>query len=123
MIKDSGKEHRKFNTGSVRDNAEGKGRPSLMPLLALEEVSKTFEAGAAKYQERNWEKGQPLSSYMDSLTRHMHKFFGGATDENHASQMAWNALCMLETHLRVQKGLLPEELDDRPETIYPELNE
>lgn len=34
MIKDSG-ERREFETGAVRDIQEGKGRPSLMPLMVV----------------------------------------------------------------------------------------
>lgn len=121
-LKDSGK-RRSFESGSVRDDASGKGRPSLMPILALQAVSGHFEKGAEKYSARNWEKGQPYSSYFDSATRHLHKWWGGATDEEHLSAYAWNALCQLETFLRVERGILPKELDDRPEGLFDENGE
>lgn len=56
MIKDSGARH-EFDTGAVRDMPEGKGRCDLLPPLAMLRLAKHFEAGAAKYGERNWEKG------------------------------------------------------------------
>lgn len=121
-LKDSG-ERRKFMTGSVRDASTGKGRPSLLPIMALIEVSKHFEKGAIKYDERNWELGQPYSSYYDSAQRHLMKFWGGATDEDHLTAYAWNALCQLDTFLRVKKGMLPEELDDRPDVLFDENGE
>lgn len=46
-IKDSG-ERRVFQTGAVRDCAEGKGRMDLIPWNAVLEVSKHCERGAAK---------------------------------------------------------------------------
>ena len=55
-LQDSG-ERREFETGAVRDMAEGKGRCDLLPACALLRLSKHYEKGAKKYDERNWEKG------------------------------------------------------------------
>ena len=118
-LKDSGK-RREFCTGSVRDDATGKGRPSLMPILALIKLSKHFEKGCNKYGDRNWEKGQPYSVYYDSATRHLMQWWGGADDEDHLTAYAWNALCLLDTHLRTNSGLLGRELDDRPQRLLVE---
>ena len=52
QIKDSGN-RREFNTGAVRDMAEGKGRMDLLPWSAIFEVSKHCENGAKKYGEHN----------------------------------------------------------------------
>ena len=54
-IKDSG-ERREFSTGAVRDMAEGKGRCDLLPACAILRIARHFEAGAKKYDDRNWEK-------------------------------------------------------------------
>jgi Domain of unknown function (DUF5664) len=112
-IKDSG-QRRTFSTGSVRDCAQGKGRFDLLPAWALEEVAKHFEAGADKYGERNWEKGQPLSKFLDSALRHLAKVLRGDTDEPHDRAAAWNVLCFLDTKRRIELGILPKELDDLP---------
>ena len=117
-IKDSG-QRREASTGSVRDRAVGKGRFDLLPMYALEEVAKHFEAGANKYGERNWEKGQPLSWYVDSLLRHVAKILRGEVDEPHIRAQAWNALCLLDTKRRIELGLLPAELDDLPKSPVP----
>ena len=151
-IKDSG-ERREFNSGAVRDVAEGKGRCDLLPLdiiakyydylgsnenricsdildqidcyiregyrqyifAALKnfqqnfqgevhetehmwlELSKHFEQGAAKYSERNWEKGIPAHCFVDSAVRHFFKFIGGMTDEPHDRAFVWNLVCLLWT--------------------------
>lgn len=155
-IKDSG-ERREFNSGAVRDVAEGKGRCDLLPLdiiaqyyehygnhVAIDnqmysdildlidlyiregyknyifealkkfkecfmpeemqktehmwlELSKHFEQGAAKYAERNWEKGIPAHCFVDSAVRHFFKFIGGMTDEPHDRAFVWNLVCLLWT--------------------------
>lgn len=59
-VKDSGK-RQEFQTGSIRDTREGKGRYDLLPPHAIFRLAKHFENGAKKYGDRNWEKGQPLS--------------------------------------------------------------
>ena len=45
MIQDSG-DRREFNTGAVRDMAEGKGRCDLLPACAVLRLAKHFESGA-----------------------------------------------------------------------------
>lgn len=110
-VLDSG-ERREFSTGSVRDRSKGKGRFDLIPSYALTRLAKHYEAGAAKYQDRNWERGQPLSVYLDSMIRHAFKFLGGSKDEDHLAAVAWNALAYIETEHRIRHGILPEELDD-----------
>ena len=112
-VKDSGKRE-EFATGSRRDTREGKGRYDLLPAHAIYRLARHFENGAAKYQPRNWEKGQPLSRYLDSALRHIFKFLGGSREEDHITAAAWNCLAFVETEHRIQEGRLPKELDDLP---------
>ena len=151
-IKDSGT-RREFESGAVRDCAEGKGRCDLLPLYeaslicgtmcsdgipgfdpiisklaafmnrqgddrisilveifdlfcgandwdaptALIEVSKHFEEGAKKYNERNWEKGIPTHCYLDSAIRHFLKWLRNDEDEPHDRAFLWNILCLIWT--------------------------
>ena len=144
VILDSG-DRREFDTGAVRDMAEGKGRCDLMPLDVLAEcyiqnfprsksgrvieelnlftqtsdtrylynalanflddsdfaswsdmflaVSKHFEDGAKKYGENNWQKGLPVSCYIDSAVRHYLKHLRGDDDEPHDKAFVWNVVC------------------------------
>ena len=57
------------------------------------DVAKHFENGALKYGERNWEKGIPISRYIDSALRHLMKDLAGETDEDHAAAFIWNCMC------------------------------
>ena len=115
-VKDSG-DHQDFDSGSVRDTREGKGRFDLVPELAMVRLAKHFQNGANKYKERNWELGQPLSRYWDSARRHWGKVMLGLDDEDHEAAALWNICCFIETRERINLGVLPAELDDMPKTF------
>lgn len=78
---------------------------ATMPLVtdeqkvcnALLEVSKHFEEGSKKYGERNWQRGIPLHSFIDSAIRHYLKFKRGDADERHDRAFLWNILCAMWT--------------------------
>ncbi|MBR5865748.1 MAG: hypothetical protein IKY89_05695 [Alistipes sp.] len=94
-IKDSG-QRSEFPTGFVRDMHEGKGRFDLLPWGAIWELAKHCENGAAKYGERNIDKGAPQHSLIDSAIRHLAKYLMGHTDENHLRAAMWNVAWALE---------------------------
>lgn len=110
-INDSGN-RRKFKTGAVRDMEIGKGRCDLLPACAILRLSKHYEEGAKKYEDRNWEKGIPISSMIDSALRHLLKYLDGQTDEDHLVASAWNimgAMWMEEKHPSLQD--IPSRLE------------
>ena len=98
-IKDSGT-RREFNTGAVRDMAEGKGRMDLLPWSAIIEVAKHCENGAKKYGEHNVDKGIPTHSLCDSAARHLAKYFEGWDDEPHLLAAAWNLLWAIQMEIK-----------------------
>ncbi len=112
-VQDSGK-RQDFTTGAHRDTNTGKGRYDLLPTRAIRRIAQHFENGAVKYDARNWEKGIPLSRYLDSALRHTFKFLEGQKDEDHLAAGIWNLMCLLETQERIELGILPKELDDLP---------
>lgn len=75
-----------------------KGLEPFSKVKALLAVSQHFEEGAHKYGERNWEKGIPVSRYIDSGVRHLLKVIDGWTDEPHENAFVWNMLCAVWTH-------------------------
>lgn len=113
-IKKEDGENRKFSTGAEKQYSEGKGTPVLFPGDAYIEVCKHFEDGAKHYEARNWEQGISLSELINSLERHIADEKMGDTSERHDRAMAWNAIAYLATKIRIQRGLLPKELDDMP---------
>lgn len=98
-IKDSG-DRRMFDTGAVRDMAEGKGRMDLLPWAAIMEISKHCENGAKKYGEHNVDKGIPTHSLCDSAARHLAKYLDGWTDEPHLLAAAWNLLWAIQMEVK-----------------------
>src|SRR4030042_91554 len=106
-IDDSG-EHRDFPSGARRDKKAGKGRYDLLPFRTIHHLAVHFQKGADKYSARNWEKGMPVSEFMDSALRHASEFMIGLEDgENHLISAIWNLCCAYDTILRIQEGLLP----------------
>lgn len=115
-LKDSG-DRRQFTTGAVRDAGAGKGKPSLVPNWVVWLVSRIYEDGAAKYAARNWEKGMPLSQYIDSCERHLAKLKAGLRDEPHATQAIWNLIGYVFTATLIKMGRRPAELNDMPDQL------
>lgn len=85
-----------FETGAVRDIG-GKGRMDLLPMCALLRLSKYYETGCSTHGERNWEKGIPMHSFLDSAIRHLVKYMDGWTDEDHLCAAAWNIMSAMWT--------------------------
>lgn len=81
-----------YETGAVREDKTGKGRCDLLPMCALIRLSKHYELGSIDHGERNWEKGIPMHSFLDSAIRHLFKYMDGQTDEDHLCAAAWNIL-------------------------------
>lgn len=116
-IKDSGK-RKKFGTGAQRDLSSGKGRFDLLPWQTIRALAIHYEMGANKYDERNWEKGIPVSRFVDSAMRHLAQFVDGEDDgENHLISALWNIASCYETILRIQQGRLPAGLYNLPRKI------
>ena len=93
-IKDSG-ERSHFDGGAVRDMATGKGRFDLISPFAMMRLAKWYEMGANKYEDRNWEKGIPFHSFLNSALRHLTKYLMGWRDEDHLAAAAWNVFCLI----------------------------
>ena len=111
--KDSGKREQ-HKSGAVRDVREGKGRYDLFSPIALRRVAGVNERGAVKYDDRNWEKGMPIGRFLDSALRHIFENLEGLRDEDHLAQAAWNLLAAIHTEEMISRGLMPKELDNRP---------
>lgn len=94
LIQDSGQRH-EFNSGAVRDMQEGKGRFDLIEPEMLFRLARHYENGAKKYNDRNWEKGIPCSSLVDSAMRHLVKYMQGWQDEDHLAAIIWNIAAVM----------------------------
>lgn len=113
-IADSGKRRKFGKNRAVRDGETGKGRYDLISPIAMQRLADHYENGATKYDPRNWEKGMPLSVFLDSMERHLNKFKEGHREEDHMSAVGWNAFGLIHTQEMIKRGLLPKEFDDLP---------
>jgi len=52
-------------------------RYDLIPVEPLAEVARHYGAGAAKYDDRNWERGYPWSNSYAAMMRHANAFWSG----------------------------------------------
>lgn len=80
-------------------------RFDLLPYDALWEVAEHFGRGAAKYEDRNWEKGYDHGLSQAALMRHFADYMNGVdidpeTGGLHITAVAWHALVLLAFHLR-----------------------
>lgn len=90
--RDSGKrEH--FDSGMVRDTADGKPRYDLIPEPMLTRWAELMERGAKKYGENNWlfaNSEAEMNRFRASAWRHFVAWSRGDTDEDHAVAVFYN---------------------------------
>ena len=101
-----------FSGGAKRSKDEGKGMPGLMQVHGLIRISKLCEKGKNQYGARNMEKGMPISRILESMWRHVLKYTGGATDEDHLAAIAWNAMTIMQMEELIKRGLMDAKFDD-----------
>jgi hypothetical protein len=99
---------------AIRDTAEDKPRPDLISPFAEDRQGHWLRMGAAKYAERNWEKGMPFSRCVASLRRHVMKYQQGLRDEDHLAAIMFNAMALIHYEEMIERGVLPAELNDMP---------
>lgn len=99
-----------------RKDDGGKSPYHLLPPEFLESTTAVLAFGAAKYQERNWEKGMAWSRCFSALMRHMWAWWRGekADPETGLSHLAHASCCIafLLTYEQRSAGT-----DDRPEAV------
>jgi hypothetical protein len=88
-------------------------RYDLIPTDSLDYLARMYGAGAAKYEDRNWEKGYNWSLSYAALMRHAVAFWDGEDDDAetklpHMASVAFHAFALM--HYATSHP----ELDDRP---------
>jgi len=112
-MQDSGKREA-FETGAIRDSAEGKSRPDLFSPFALERVGEWMRLGSLKYAEYNWMKGMNYSRVVASLYRHLMKYMQRDDSEDNLAAIIVNASFLMHYDTMIERGILPASLNDLP---------
>ena len=66
-----------------------------IPLEAVAAAAASFEYGAKKYADRNWEKGLPWQQMIDSLKRHVEDFERGRNYDDGEDGSDLHQVCMI----------------------------
>lgn len=114
-LKDSGERILYSFESAMREPATGKGRYDLISPIALKRIAQHYENGAKKYEDRNWEKGMPLSRCLDSAMRHLQQLIAGMDDEDHAAAVCWNVMAFIHIKEMICRDKLSETYNDMPE--------
>ncbi len=91
----------------------GKPRYDLIPPEPLDGLACLYGMGAAKYEERNWEKGMNWSRIFGAMMRHAWKWFRGEDydredGQHHLLSVIWCAMALYTYAVRSTGN------DDRP---------
>jgi hypothetical protein len=95
-----------YQTGAVREKKVGKGAPAAM-LCGLPHTLTELHKHMDNPLGRNWEKGLPLSSYVDATFRHLLEEVSGNGDSKSLISAIWNLMCYAETKHRISQGTIP----------------
>ncbi|MFA5759778.1 MAG: dATP/dGTP diphosphohydrolase domain-containing protein, partial [Clostridia bacterium] len=112
------KNYDNFHNGAMREKKKNKGRFDLISPIMLYRLSCVLEESVEKFKNepggaRNWERGLPLSNWIDSLIRHIVQFGEGMNDEDHLGHALFNLMGLVHTHEMIVREKLPKELDYR----------
>ena len=104
-ITPNGEEVRQTDTVTGGEKGAKLQRYELIPVAPLEEVAKLYGVGAAKYANRNWERGYSWSLSYASLQRHSNAFWDGEsideeTERHHLASVIFHAMALMEFELK-----------------------
>jgi len=99
-------------SGAVKADV-GKSRVDLIPTVPLLQTGDVFAYGAAKYSERNWEKGFAWSRIHGALLRHLFAWWSGEKNdpESGLPHLAHANCCLL---MLMEFDAKSTGTDDRP---------
>ena len=98
---------------SGRKDDAGKARHDLIPPELPDAVAQVLAFGAAKYGERNWERGMIWGRPFAALMRHMWSWWRGVKcDHETGMPHLWHAACCIAFLIAYENRNVG--IDDRP---------
>jgi len=96
-----------------RKDDSAKVRYELLPPELLDGVAQILTFGAAKYEDRNWEKGMKWSRVFGALMRHLWAWWANSgPDPETGKSHLWHAGCCLAFLIAYEQRKTGQ--DDRP---------
>lgn len=92
-----------YATGAHRSSADGKGRPEMLPGLALLRLGLVYEKGSKAHGPWNMRLGMDAGRLCGSRERHGLQYQAGLSDEDHLAQSVWNGLELMELEERLAR--------------------
>ena len=113
------KEWQSSTTGAVRE-ALGVPYTRQLPLEALAAAAASFEYGAQKYADRNWEKGLPWQQMIDSLKRHLEDFERGKDYDDAEDGSGLHQVCMIMASAMMLTTSVIREIGEDDRLVSPD---
>ena len=78
-------------------------RFDLIPPDPMWELARVYGRGAAKYADRNWERGYSWGLSYGAMQRHIHAFWAGEYDDPesglpHLAHAMWHCITLMQFH-------------------------
>jgi len=101
-----------FDSGAIRDSQDGKeSYAETISWVSLKRYAEYMTAKKIKYGSGNFKKGIPISSYEESLMRHISKYFINKYEngdleksEDHLSAIVFNAFGIMFEEEKIKKN-------------------
>ncbi len=84
-----------FKGGAAR--SEEKPRYDLIPAAGLRRIALRFTLGAAKFGDRNWEKGGAdfIRDIPNHMAEHLFLYMSGDRSDDHLAAIGWGAVARI----------------------------
>lgn len=105
--------------GATRSDRTGRGRYDLISPFGLRRLAVQYEEGAKmmtknQKDERDWERGFPISRAICSAIGHLYAHLAGDRREDHLAAASWQLFAAMDFEERIKLGELPTKLNDLP---------
>ncbi len=84
------KKIKKFSSGAKREEKSNKSFIHNLKGYTRLRFGYHMTKHAVKHGDKNWEKGIPDNSYLESLDRHLAQYLNGDRSEDHLSAILFN---------------------------------
>lgn len=97
VVVKEGEDLSQCSTGAVRSTEGFKARYELISPIGLRRLAETYGEGAARYGDKNWELGFPISDILRHALQHINQYLAGDRSEDHLAHCSWNLFAAMHS--------------------------